>query len=210
MKKKLPSKLEDWQKKGFILVPKKLVFEGTANDLKVFLIIKAHHNRIKRLCYPSLKTVYRESNLDKRTVLNSRNRLKSLNYLSWDVIKKEKTITKCFYRFPMRFSIPTGLEVGALDTPTLNKHEVGALNTPEVGALDTPRVGALNTPGTIRRNKKNLIRADGVGSKAAFSKEVKMQKEAIQCLEKNKECIPNDSELCSYCKGKIWALYEKT
>jgi DNA-binding MarR family transcriptional regulator len=92
---------DDWKYKGDIRFSKAVVFSKNLRltDLKVYLVLLGHYNRVSRECFPSIRVIAEETGLTEKTVKASRNRLKQQGLINWTSDKKVKN--SCMYDFPL-------------------------------------------------------------------------------------------------------------
>lgn len=73
----------------------------SAQDLKVYAVIRTHRNSVSGKCFPRLSTIAEESGLSGRRVTTIRNKLKELGVLMWTGGTGRGK--RCYYDFPLEF-----------------------------------------------------------------------------------------------------------
>lgn len=151
---------DDWKFTGHIWLNKAAVFGLSAIDLKVYSILLAHYNTVTRDCFPSIPVIAEEAGICQTTVKQSRNRLKKLGLINWQVNKKERN--SCMYDLPLEFGaeseqarLKERLRVRSPDAlPKKRSKKVRGKVTrrPEVRRPDASMSGHQTPP-----NKKKLI-----------------------------------------------------
>ncbi len=145
---------DDWKNRGKTQIPNKLIFDRTLTPHQklVYGAIRAHKNAKDGRCFPSIRTIQKETGLAEGTVKTARNKLKKSCYLSWKtewfIDDKGKKKLRCYYDTPFENSLEEG---GQQMTPR-------STDDPRRGSIDDPGRGAADDLVTIRKEQEEIKR----------------------------------------------------